>query len=147
VQDYLDDLKVLSIGVGENNNYVPVTDANWGYWKWVLDPTRPLLAVNALLRGNTTAVDFQCRNLLPHGSYYRLNPYYSRNVPIPFMINTAEIRKTVQSEQTQAMVAKTIDWLDRSGWMELDEDEAGTAPATVATPSVPETAGPQTPTA
>lgn len=125
VQDYMDDLKVLSIGVGENNNYVPVKDANWGYFNWILNPFNPLLVVNALLRGGTKAVDFQCHNLLPHGSYFRLNPYYSRNAPIPFVVNTADIRRTVQSPETQAMVDKTVEWLDKCGWMDKDVDEGG----------------------
>jgi hypothetical protein len=116
VQENLDDLRVLSIGVGENNNYVPVMDANWGYFNWVLNPFNPLLVINALLRGGNQAVDFQCHNLLSYSGYHRLNPYYVRKAPIPFMVNTAEIRKTVQSPETQNMIEKTIKWLDDSGW-------------------------------
>jgi hypothetical protein len=118
VQENLDDLRVLSIGVGENNNYVPVMDANWGYFNWLLNPFNPLLVINALLRGGSQAVDFQCDNLLPDCGYHRLNPYYVRNAPIPFMVNTAEIRKTVQSPETQNMIEKTIKWLDDFGWFE-----------------------------
>jgi len=143
VQDYLGDLKVLSIGVGENNNYIPVEDANWGYLKWILDPFRPLLVVNALLRGSTSAVDFQCRNLLPHGSYHRLNPFYSRNAPIPFMVNTEDIKRTVQSPETQTLVSRTIEWLDASGWFELDDDEIAAGAAATGDTPAPEPVAPE----
>lgn len=141
VQDNMDDLKVLSIGVGENNNYVPVQDANWGYFNWLLNPLNPLLVINALMRGGTKAVDFQCHHLLPHGSYHRLNPYYARNAPIPFVVNTGNIRRTVKSPETQAMVDRTVEWLDRCGWMDKDVDEGGPAAGTTG----PVTPAPETP--
>lgn len=125
VQQNLDDLRVLSIGVGENNNYVPVMDANWGYFQWLLNPFKPLLVINALLRGGSQAVDFQCDNLLPDRGYHRLNPYFVRNSPIPFMVNTREIRKTVQSPQTQKMIDDAVKWLDDFGWFETDHDTGG----------------------
>jgi hypothetical protein len=127
VQQNLDDLRVLSIGVGENNNYVPVMDANWGYLQWLLNPFKPLLVVNALLRGGTQAVDFQCDNLLPDGGYFRLNPYYARNSPIPFMVNTMEIRQTIQSPETQNMVDNAVRWLDDFGWFKGDDEHASAA--------------------
>jgi hypothetical protein len=141
VQDNLEHLRVFSVGVGENNNYVPVQNANWGYFNWALNPFNPLLVVNALLRGGTKAVDFQCHNLLSHKCYHRLYPYYARNAPIPFMVNTRDIRMTVQSPETQAMVDRAIQWIDDSGWMEKDEDEVGPA----ATTSGPVTPVPDTP--
>ena len=116
VHENLEDLRVLSIGVGENNNYVPVMDANWGYFNWLLNPLNPLLVINALLRGGSQAIDFQCHNLLSNSGYHRLNPYYTRKAPIPFMVNTAEIRRTVQSPETQNMIEKTVKWLDDTGW-------------------------------
>jgi hypothetical protein len=140
VQDYLDDLRVLSIGVGENNNYVPVMDANWGYFNWLLNPFNPLLVVNALLRGGTKAVDFQCHNLLPHGAYHRLNPFFFRNSPIPFAVNTREIRKTVQSAQTQAMIEETIRWIDQSGWFDKEDGEGEAGPIII--PNIPHTLTP-----
>lgn len=117
-EEVLRDLRVLSIGVGEDQRFVPVKDADWGWFNWVLNPFNPLLAINALLRGDMWAINFECYSILPEGNYHRLNPHYVRHTPIPFMVNTGLIRKTVASEQTQRMVDETIAWIDSHDWMD-----------------------------
>jgi hypothetical protein len=84
----------------------------------VLNPFNPLVVINALLRGDTWAVNFECKSVLPTGNYHRLNPHYLRHTPIPGMVNTKLIRQTIQSEQTQEMVERTIEWIDESGWID-----------------------------
>jgi predicted acylesterase/phospholipase RssA len=116
--EVLQELRVLSIGVGEDQQYVEVDSANWGWFNWILNPMNPLLAINALLRGDMWAINFECMSLLPDGNYHRLNPHYLRHTPIPFMANTGMLKKTVQSAETQQMVDETIEWIDRSGWLD-----------------------------
>jgi uncharacterized protein len=117
-QQVAESLRVLSIGVGEDQRYVPIQDANWGWFNWVLNPFNPLLAIDAMLKGDMAAVDYECRRILPKGRYFRLNPHFVRQSPIPFMVNTDVIRKTVMSDETQQLVERTITWIDNSGWLE-----------------------------
>lgn len=114
----LEELRLLSIGVGEDQRYLDVKTVNWGWFQWLLNPFDPLLAINALLRGDQWAINFQCKNMMPEGNYYRLNPFYSRHSTIPMYVNTEVIRQTVQSEETQEMIDETVKWLDKSGWLD-----------------------------
>ncbi|HUK90117.1 MAG TPA: hypothetical protein VLZ81_06930, partial [Blastocatellia bacterium] len=113
----LDDLRVLSLGVGQDRQYVDAGDGNWGYLNWVLNPLKPLLILGALLHGDSWAVNFEAEHVLPLGHYFRLDPYYVVNSYIPGMVDTAVMRKTVESEETQKMIDRSVEWLDKSGWM------------------------------
>ena len=117
-KDYLNSMRVLSIGVGEDQRYIDTKNGNWGWFPWLLKPSDPFLVIQALLRGDQWAVNFQCRNILPHGTYHRLDPHFLRNSIIPMSANTTLIRETVQSERAQKKLEKTIEWLDHSGWFD-----------------------------
>ncbi|HYL99043.1 MAG TPA: patatin-like phospholipase family protein [Blastocatellia bacterium] len=114
----LEDLRVLSVGVGQDKEYADTGDGNWGYFNWVLNPFKPLLLLGALMRGDSWAVNFECKHVMPQGHYHRLDPYYIVNSYIPGMVDTAVIRKTVESDDTQKLIDRTVEWLDKCGWFE-----------------------------
>lgn len=117
-KDFLNQMRVLSIGVGEDQRFLEKKDAAWGWFPWLLKPTDPFLVIQALLRGDQWSVHFQCKNILPHGRYHRLDPHFVRNSFIPMSANIDVIRETVQAEKTQHKIDKTIAWIDKSGWFE-----------------------------
>lgn len=115
---FLNEMRVLSVGVGEDRRYIEQKDADWGWFSWLLKPSDPFLVIQALLRGDQWAVNFQCKNILPHGSYHRLDPHFVRKSMIPMGANTDLIRETVKADKTQHKIEKTVAWLDKSGWFD-----------------------------
>lgn len=75
----LSDVLIVSLGTGLYNAGIQITNnGNWGTVQWAAGsdtknkPTSPLL--NVLSMSNVLAPDQQLRDLMPLGSYYRLDP-------------------------------------------------------------------------
>jgi uncharacterized protein len=115
----LADMRVLSVGVGKQREFVSGVNPNWGYLNWMFNPTDPLLLVEAFSNGSNMAIDFECQQLLG-GGFHRLNPFYATGPGNPRIVNTDLIKKSVASPATQTLVEETLAWLDRSSWMEDD---------------------------
>jgi hypothetical protein len=109
--DSLNEIKMLSVGTGRNlvgtAQYLEAefTDgsAAWGYQKWLLEPSNPLVLVDAFLQGGNESAAFQCRILLGDDNFNRLN------VPIKDFLVPDDPR-------TRAAVASSAAWLRKSGW-------------------------------
>jgi patatin-like phospholipase/acyl hydrolase len=117
-QPQLHEVVLLSLGVGEDKAYVDVQSANWGYFPWVFNPLSPFILINALLQGDVMGVDFEAAQMMPADNYFRLNPYYARNSPIPGAVDTRQIKATVASQATQSSIDDVCQWLDKTGWMD-----------------------------
>lgn len=67
-------IKMLSLGCGSTgSSHVPrekIGNGNWGLIKWVN------YLINLVIDTNMVATQYYMREILPHGQYYRLNPYY-----------------------------------------------------------------------
>jgi predicted acylesterase/phospholipase RssA len=112
------DIVMLSIGGGRAHEMFEVTNANWGYGRWLLDPSNPLLLLNAFLTGSSEGVTCTAAEILGQTRFFRLDPYYTDTGLLPFV--QAAPRKqqaTAAAEGTQALVRSAAGWLHRSGWM------------------------------
>jgi hypothetical protein len=109
----LKEIKMLSVGTGRNligtAQYLDLatefTDgsAPWGYRKWLLDPSNPMVLIDAFLQGGNESAAFQCRILLGDDNFDRLN------VPIKDFL-------VPDDQRTRAAVASSAAWLRKSGW-------------------------------
>jgi len=96
----LEDVVLLSLGVGRNSRYLSVQDADWGWVQW-----GPHL-IDLLLEATSDIADYQCRQLL--GAHYlRLNPLLSEQ------INLDSVDKIERLKEIAAAVDLTapITWL------------------------------------
>lgn len=114
----LDDVLILSVGGGRAHENIGVDNANWGYLRWLLNPTNPLLLLNAFLSGSADATTFQAREFLPAGRVWRLDPFFTHGGVIPFMqVVPSQLDKTSTEPSTLAAVNRTCEWIKRSNWM------------------------------
>lgn len=109
------EIKLLSIGIGRSilgntlflNPKMAGGVASWGYGRWLLNPSEPLLLLDMFFEGDTAAVDWQCRELLDQ-QYHRLSPPKIQQ----FRALDLECEKEVQ---------EAVSWLGSSGWMGQDQ--------------------------
>lgn len=126
----LKEILMLSVGTGRNligtAQYVEPEfnggSAAWGYQKWLLDLSNPLLLVDAFLAGGNEAAAFQCNILLGDDNFNRLN------VPIKDFLVPDDPR-------TRAAAACTAAWLQKSGWYVPRPPPPAAAPAEMAAPA------------
>jgi uncharacterized protein len=107
----LSTIHLLSVGTGRNlvgnaQFLAPqFTDgsAAWGYRQWLLDPTNPLVLIDAFLQAGNEAVSWECNILMGASRFHRLN------VPLKRMC-------VIGDPETEALVADSAKWLDTTGW-------------------------------
>jgi len=61
------DLRVCSLGTGDNPQYIDALNKSWGLLQWNIK------AIDMLLDSDVGLVDYQCREILGN-NYYRFNP-------------------------------------------------------------------------
>ena len=61
------DIRLLSLGTGNNPRWLDAQDADWGVAQWGLN------LVNMFMDGGGEVADYQCRQIL-HDQYFRLQP-------------------------------------------------------------------------
>jgi hypothetical protein len=118
----LSHVRLLSIGVGEQQDFIPARDANWGYLPWLFNPFNGLAMLKMFLSGDSLGYDFMADKILNPLHYFRLNPYFSRNRILPFAVDTHQIEASVADPKTQDWIRKAVVWLHECGWMQ-DESE------------------------
>jgi hypothetical protein len=102
---------MLSVGTGRNlvgnAQYLApeFTDgsAAWGYHQWLLDPSNPLVLIDAFLNAGNEAVSWQCNILMGESHFHRLN------VPLKRMC-------VINDPETEALVADSAKWLNTTTW-------------------------------
>jgi patatin-like phospholipase/acyl hydrolase len=110
----LKDLRVVSIGSGQNPTGLNVQNSDWGYADWLFDQDMPLALLQAVIENGSQMTEFQCAQLLSAGQYRRLNPALAKAVPIyehgpRFMVDLGDTADAIDMQPT-------LEWLDRSGW-------------------------------
>jgi patatin-like phospholipase/acyl hydrolase len=124
-------IQMLSVGGGRSGEAFAVRSANWGYFKWLLDPSNLLLLLNGFLSGTTEAISMQSGQILNESKFRRLDPFYIERGLLPFVqADPSKQQATAESALTQEMVEETADWLRRTGW--VDESKPVTAAVAVA---------------
>lgn len=107
----LEDVALLSIGTGQQDQFIPGDHLDWGIAQW----SRRLLEIS--LDSGPSMTDWQCRKMLGT-RYHRLNPELGKHVPldavrvedIGYLLNQAVRAKLV--ERVRSDVA-TEDWLGK----------------------------------
>lgn len=110
----LEDLRVVSIGSGQNPAGLDAQNSDWGYADWLFDQDMPLALLQAVVENGTQMTEFQCAQLLSAGQYRRLNPALAKPVPIHehgprFMVAMGDTADSMD-------LLSTLAWLDRAEW-------------------------------
>ncbi|WPB73366.1 patatin-like phospholipase family protein [Archangium violaceum] len=131
---------LLSLGNGMSQEYIdPMMFrgmADWGYRRWLLDPSDPQVLLRMLFQAGSQAVDYQTRSLLGDDGYYRLNPCFSH----PISANPHNVARTMETlPQLPGVgedIAAAVGWLmsPEVGWMESEVEDSGKAPKRGAAP-------------
>lgn len=110
----MDEMRILSIGTGENPLTMHGSDPDLGYAGWMMDPKLPLAMMQAVIETNSQLTDYQCRQIFTGLRYHRLNPKLAR----PWLIHEHKAQFIVEAadiaEDTD--LDETLDWLGKTGW-------------------------------
>jgi hypothetical protein len=107
----LSQIHLLSVGTGRNlvgtaqfldPNFVGGS-APWGYRQWLLDPSNPLVLIDAFLQAGNEAVTWECKILMGDKHFHRLN------VPLKHMC-------VIGDPETDARVSRAAEWLTTTEW-------------------------------
>lgn len=138
----LEDIRLLSVGTdrdlaGGTHFLAPEMQdgaAPWGYQRWLLDPTKPLLLLEVFLHGSKQGATLQCRSLLKE-RFMRLDPRFVHG-------------KLVDNPPTEEAFAAAAAWVEESGWLPAAEAAPPAAEyLTAAAPAAPESAAAAAPPA
>jgi patatin-like phospholipase/acyl hydrolase len=112
----LSDMRVLSIGAGENTLQLKETDPDLGYAAWLMDPKLPLALIQTIIETNSQLTDYQCRQILTGKHYFRLNP----ELPHSWLMHEHRAHFIVEASDLaeDTDIQATLDWLHQSGWSE-----------------------------
>lgn len=107
----LPQIHMLSVGTGRNlvgsaQFLAPQFtngSASWGYRQWLLDPSNPLVLIDAFLQAGNEAVTWECKILMGDKQFHRLN------VPLKHMC-------IIGDPETEARVARAAEWLTTTDW-------------------------------
>jgi hypothetical protein len=114
----MDEMRILSIGTGENPITLHGSDPDLGYAGWMMDPKLPLAMMQAMIETNSQLTDYQCKQIFTGLRYHRLNPKLARawlmhDHKAQFIVEAADIAEDTPIEAT-------ADWLNQVGWNDID---------------------------
>jgi patatin-like phospholipase/acyl hydrolase len=97
------DLRMLSLGTGDNPRYLDQLDADWGLYQWGLN------LVDIVMDGGGEVADYQCRQILAD-QYFRLQPQLSEPISMDKWQSVDELLSIADSIDLDPL----IDWLEKS---------------------------------
>lgn len=110
----MDEMRILSIGTGENPLTLHGSDPDLGYAGWMMDPKIPLAMMQAVIETNSQLTDYQCKQIFTGLRYHRLNPKLAR----PWLMHEHKAQFIVEAadiaEDTD--IAETAAWIGTVGW-------------------------------
>lgn len=120
LQHRISEIAVLSVGNGATEAYVDAKMqdgvADWGYQKWMMDPQHFARLLHVMMECGTSAVDYQCREIL-RGNYFRLQPWFPERLTA---YNGEEVDEAIEQmknlDYTQHELADSVGWLEAAGW-------------------------------
>ncbi len=102
----LDEVRILSLGTGQNQAFIDTEDSEWGLAQWM-----PHL-VGVLMDGAMDLANFQCQQILGD-HYYRLNPALDDDYPLDAVHNVP----TLNLLASECEIDGALEWLTRN-WFE-----------------------------
>ena len=114
----MDEMRILSIGTGENPITLHGSEPDLGYAGWMMDPKLPLAMMQVMIETNSQLTDYQCKQIFTGLRYHRLNPKLARawlmhDHKAQFIVEAADIAEDTPIEST-------ADWLNQVGWNESE---------------------------
>jgi len=97
------DIRLLSLGTGNNPRWLDAQDADWGIAQWGLD------LVNMFMDGGGEVADYQCRQIL-HEQYFRLQP----RLPSPIGMDKWQAIDQLLEIADEVDLEPLLEWLANS---------------------------------
>jgi uncharacterized protein len=119
--DTLPDIVMLSIGNARIPKYLETLIVNnvtdWGYQKWLLNPSDPLALLTMFMDAGTLTVNYECARLLGN-RFFRIDPYLLKSLGVT---NGAQVvpavEKFLADPVTRDDLKDAASWLHSSGWV------------------------------
>ena len=114
----MDELRILSIGTGENPLKMQGSDPDLGYAGWMMDPKLPLAMMQAVIETNSQLTDYQCKQIFTGLRYHRLNPKLAR----PWLMHEHKAQFIVEAADIaeDTPIDSSTEWLNQVGWNEQE---------------------------
>lgn len=118
----LKDLRVLSIGTGENPISLAGSDPDLGYAGWLMDHKIPFALMQACIETNSELTDYQCQQILGQANHHRINPRLAR----PWLMHEHKAQYIVQATDIaeDTPIESTLDWLVKAKWVSAASAQA-----------------------
>ena len=97
------DVRLLSMGTGNNPRCLEQLDADWGVYQWGLN------LVNMIMDGGSEVADYQCRQILAD-QYFRLQP----QMPEPIGMDEWQSVDKLITIADSIDLTPMLDWLNKS---------------------------------
>lgn len=97
------DLRLLSLGTGNNPRWLDVQDGDWGIAQWGLN------LVNMFMDGGGDVADYQCRQIL-RDQYFRLQPVMRKTIGLDNWHATDELIEIADAINLEPL----LNWIDKS---------------------------------
>ena len=97
------DVRLLSMGTGNNPRFLEQLDADWGVYQWGLN------LVNMIMDGGSEVADYQCRQILAD-QYFRLQPQLPQPIGMDEWQSVEDLISVADSMDLKPM----LDWLNKS---------------------------------
>jgi patatin-like phospholipase/acyl hydrolase len=78
------DIRLLSMGTGNNPRWLDEQNGDWGVYQWGLN------LINIVMDGGSEVADYQCRQILK-GQYFRLQPQMPKSIGLDEWQSTDEL--------------------------------------------------------
>lgn len=78
------DIRLLSLGTGNNPRWLDEQNGDWGVFQWGLN------LINIVMDGGSEVADYQCRQILK-GQYFRLQPQMPKSIGLDEWQSTDEL--------------------------------------------------------
>ena len=112
----LDDVVMLSVGAGQNLDYVSGPKVRWGLLPWIWKGRFVTVSTDATVG----VADYECRQLLSNSNYRRLNPVLETPDNNPIALDDFDqlefIRGRLDSPRVKQQIEECANWL-REHWM------------------------------
>lgn len=119
-----ENMRVVSVGHGQNQTTMDCSHrTDFGYQKWILDPTNPMAILKLVMDSNLQAVTYQCSRLL-EDKFIRIDPHLtpgSLSGGMSFSRQVLELRQIARHLDYEPILRQ----LQSIGWLRGDAaDEA-----------------------
>ena len=110
----LKDMRVLSIGTGENPISLHGSDPDLGYAGWLMDHKIPFALMQACIETNSELTNYHCQQILGQANYHRINPLLAR----AWLMHEHKAQYIVEATDIaeDTPIETALDWLTKAKW-------------------------------